>query len=309
MMTLSERLSNPDWPYPALDLDVRFQLLHLDFDRDEYIAYSATNLLERYAAATAFFEAWDLTGLDGKLRTEFERFRAGFSSMRLAIERVADPTAKPGFLTSERSDFIRDLLDDKAVRLLSDRREFSKQIDGYMMGLVDKRRDRVTEAFENLEKGLEENAYGRGGYYQRALSILEPLVDPNDLEPDPVLSLYIGWLRWQLGDSIEEVNNALFTAALHSATARGTLHLLCLRLQSHLNYLNGRYESALNGLQKVLDLRHDIDALADATIISGFAGRHDDVGRLFEYFGRVDPTILVVLLSEWSYRRGEEEDY
>ncbi len=306
MADLSELLTQADEKHPPADIDVRFELLHASFERERLLVWLAQNALGRLDAALGLVNAWRVDLLQAQRAAQARSFAEGLEAMRPALERVVDPSSGFSYAVQDRTECVRDLLDEHVVRVLTDKAQFNKEIDAYLLNLNGRHRELMEEAISATIDGIGESPASRVTHFRRAQKALEQRAVGREEEPDPVVSLYTGWLRWRLEEEPQAVIDALFSAALHSRASRGSVFVLSSRLIARIQYLTGNLDGALNWLQQALEVRQDPDALLDATVVGGFADRQEEVGRLFEYFGRTDPLALVDLLSEWSYdRRGE----
>ena len=153
-----------------------------------------------------------------------------------------------------------------------------------------------------LKSGMRHTGREREDDYTDAMRLLQEVTKNPIGNQDCVTWFQIGWVLWKHPAKFAEAEQAFYRAARLSEDRADLYHTLSVRHQSHMQYLQGRYEDAYGTIQKILNNSRDPETLFDGARYAAKTGLTAEAIRLLGICIDINPVTHVTMFAEEDFR-------
>jgi len=153
-----------------------------------------------------------------------------------------------------------------------------------------------------LKSGMRHTGREREDDYTDTMRLLREVTKNPIGNQDCVTWFQIGWLLWKHKASIAAAEQSFYRAARLSEERGDLYHVLSVRHQSHMQYLQGRHQDAYVTIQKILRESRDPETLYDGARYAAKTGRTEEAIGLLDICIDVNPVTHVSMFTEEDFR-------
>jgi DNA-binding protein YbaB len=159
------------------------------------------------------------------------------------------------------------------------------------------------EADTALRNGMRATDRDRLEDFRDALRLLRAVQSDPVSGRDYQVWFNVGWILWQMEGDFAEAEEAFYQASRLSASAGDILHVLSLRHQAYMQYLQNKHKQAHATISKAVALaQDDPETLFDAARYAAKAERDAEGAAHLEAALNHDPLYLMFALTEEDFQ-------
>jgi hypothetical protein len=292
-MVLSEIIERPSPTTPLLEIEWRFQLFHVPFQRFDYVKLLASNYEIAVPHALANLSFWIEQERTPELKQELTRLKTDIEPITPILRDIAGMPQDLKPSQRIKHQMVMDMLEEEAQRFVTEKDHYVRFINGYVNDLKDSRQELISEAVDLMRESMTADSTSRADGLKRCHRIFEDYVGSDFGANDGVGWMYTAWLQWKLTRDIGAASNGFFTSVLNGQDLPANVRAISQVQLSLIQAMHELYDGALQNMAKALDDQPSSENALVAACFANVAARRNATENYFKIAIKAQPLSVI----------------